>query len=301
MSDRKYLVTGASGKLGSAVVEQLLSSGALTAQQLIVTTRDRAKLSSLVELGVDVREANFSDPSSLEQAFAGANSLLLVSIDLSAGSRTQPHLNAVNAAKKAGVDHLIYTSMPAPSQSPVMFAHEHEATEAAIVQSGIENTVILRNNWYFENLPEYFASTLQTGHWLTSAGNGKTAQLSRRDLAMAAVAALVKAPSGHQVLTLNGPESLTNDEMAHIMDRILGTSINMVHLSDDEFRSQLTSFQLPEPVIELCVTMDQHNRGFFSDGSSDEFVALTGSQPQTFEQWLTNHRTELRKLANLDG
>ncbi|MDN3685098.1 hypothetical protein QW180_22015 [Vibrio sinaloensis] len=100
----------------------------------------------------------------------------------------------------------------------------------------------MRNNWYFENLPEYFASILQTGHWLTSAAEGRTAQLSRADLALAAANALLKPASGKVVLPMNGAESLTQAEMAKTIDQVLGTSINMVHLSDDDYRAQLTAF-----------------------------------------------------------
>ena len=297
MSDRKILVTGASGKLGSQVVKALLEDLNVQPSQLIVTTRNADKLQALASQGVDVREADFSSPESLEKAFKGAGSMLLISIDAS-GPRTQAHLNAVAAAEQVGVSHIAYTSMPSAESSPVMFAHEHEATENAIKQSSIANATIMRNNWYFENLAEYFASILQSGHWLTSAAEGRSAQLSRKDLAFAAASALVKPAQGKVVLPMNGAQSLTHAEMAKVIDKVLGTSINMVNLSDEDYQAQLESFELPAPIVELCVTMDKHNRGNYSDGTSEAFEELTGKQPQSFEAWLEENKAELKKLAN---
>lgn len=295
MTDRKFLVTGASGKLGTEVVKTLLEDFNIQANQLIVTTRKADKLRALSAKGVDVREADFTSPESLEKAFQGADSLLLISIDAS-GPRTQAHLNAVEAAEKVGVSHLVYTSMPLAESSPVVFAHEHEATEMAIKQSAIANATILRNNWYFENLSEYFASILQSGQWLTSAAEGRSAQLSRSDLAYAGAAALIKPIQGRVTLPMNGIQSMTHTTMAKVIDKVLGTSINMVHLSDEDYQAQLVSFELPTPIVDLCVTMDKHNRGNFSDGTSEAFEKLTGKQPQSFEAWLNENEVALKKV-----
>ena len=296
MSDNKLLVTGASGKLGQEVVRSLLDELNVQPTQLIVTTRDANKLAEFAKLGVEVREANFSDITSLETAFKGAESLLLISIDAS-GPRTQAHLNAVKAAEASGVNHIVYTSMPAAEQSPIVFAHEHEATEKAIESSSIPNATILRNNWYFDNLTEYFASILQTGHWLTSAAEGKTAQISRKDLAFAAANALVKPAQGSTTLSMNGSGAFTNAEMAKRIDQAVGTSITMVNLSDNEYRQQLESFELPTPIVDLCVTMDAHNRAGLSDGNSNDFETLTGRKPMTFETWLLENQATLKALA----
>ncbi|KLV03175.1 dihydrodipicolinate reductase [Photobacterium aquae] len=296
MSDRKILVTGASGKLGAQVVESLLKDLGVKPSQLIVTTRNAERLQTLAAQGVEVREADFFSAASLENAFQGADSMLLISMDAT-GPRTQAHLNAVAAAEKAGVDHIVYTSMGAAQSSPVVFAHEHAATENAINQSAIANATILRNNWYFENLPEYFASVLQTGHWLSSAGEGRVAQLSRKDLAFAAASALVKPAQGKVTLAMNGPQSLTHADMAKLIDKVLGTSTTMVHLTDEDYQAQLESFGLPAPIVDLCVTMDQHNRAQCSDGTSEAFETLTGKQPQPFEAWLQEHKADLIKLV----
>ena len=297
MSDRKFLVTGATSKLGRQVVSFLLNDFKLPAKQIIATSRNVEKLADLKGIGVDVRQADFARPASLVTAFEGADSLLLISMD-AVGERDVLHTNAVKAAENAGVSFITYTSMPAANESPLVFAFEHKATEQAIADSAINNWMILRNNWYFENLTEFFASTLQTSTWLTAAAQGKTAQISRTDLAFGAAAALFKSQNGKTTLTLNGSKSLTVDEMAAAINDVIATQINVVHVSDEDFRNQLTSFQLPEGIVQLSSTMDIHNRDNLSDGTSDEFELLTGRKPQTFNAWLTINKEQLLAIAN---
>lgn len=296
MSQQKILVTGASGKLGQQVVSYLLEDFKLAPGQLIVTSRRAESLQHLAAKGVEVREADLSQPDSLVAAFEGADKLLLISIDAS-GPRTQAHLNAVEAAQGAGVKHISYTSMPEALQSPLVFAHEHQATEKAIMQSGIASATILRNNWYFENLPEYFASIFQTGFWLTSSGLGQVAELSRQDLAYAAAASLMHESQGKHTLSLNGVESLTHEQMAKQIDEVLGTSIQVVQLSDEDYQAKLESFELPKAIVYLCVTMDEHNRAGHSDGDSTDFEALTGKKPMSFKAWLEANKTQLQNLV----
>ena len=296
MSDRKLLITGASGKLGQQVIDYLLNDFNIPASQLIATTRNAASLAELAEKGVDVREADFSNPASLEAAFTGADNLLLISID-AIGQRSELHRNAVLAAQNVGIKHLTYTSMPAADTSPVVFAFEHEATEKAIADSKINDWTILRNNWYFENLAEFFASTLQTQAWLTAAKEGRSAQLSRLDLAYAAAASVAKTLEGKKTLTLNGPESLTTDEMATKINQALGLNIQVIHQSDDELKAQLESFGLPEGIVAMVTTMDQHARGAFSEGTSQEFEMLTGRKPHSFSQWLETNKAMLSQIA----
>jgi len=291
----KLLVTGGTGKLGRRVVSYLLNEFQINPNQLIVTTRRATSLQDLADKGVDVREADFSLPESLDGAFKGAERLLLISID-AIGQRSELHGNAVKAAEKAGISHLCYTSMPSADISPVVFAFEHASTEKAIEGSSIPNWIILRNNWYYENLAEFYSSILKNNTWMTSAGQSRYAQISRSDLAFAAAASLIVSQAGKTTLTLNGPESLTIEEQAQAIDAVLGTKIDVVHMPEEELKKQLTDFQLPEEVIAMSITMDQHAKANYSDGTSNAFEKLTGKKPQTFSKWLSENRSLLLKL-----
>ncbi|OQY26183.1 MAG: NAD(P)-dependent oxidoreductase [Candidatus Cloacimonetes bacterium 4572_55] len=292
----KLLVTGASGKLGKQVMHFMLEKFDIQPNQLIATTRDPKKLTKLSELGVDVRVADFDNPASLKTAFAGAEKLLLVSVD-QVGRRKEQHTNAVKAAEKAGIKHIIYTSMPNPETSPVIFADEHFGTENAIRQSTIPAWTILRNNWYFENLLELQSGILASGKWLTATAQGRMGQISRYDLSLAAAAALGKAGEEKCVLTMSGEKSLTVDEMAQSINKVIGTTIDVVHLDDESYKQQMLEFQMPQELAEMLTSFEKHNKAGLSDSDHTEFMALTGVRPMTFVQWLEKNKPSLLQLT----
>src|SRR5215469_9569964 len=115
--NRTLLVTGASGQLGRRVVALLLEA---KAGRIVAATRNPDKIADLAGGGAIVRQANFEDPASLPNAFAGADRVLMISTDAidKPGRRLQQHRNAVQAVARAGAKHIIYTSMPNPDVSP---------------------------------------------------------------------------------------------------------------------------------------------------------------------------------------
>src|ERR1700722_8416773 len=145
-SERTLFVTGAGGHLGRRVVEILLEKGA---GKIVAGTRKPEKLADLAARGVEVRPADFDDPKGLEAALAGVDRVLIISTDAidRPGRRLAQHRAAVAAATRAAVKHVVYTSMPNPETSPVVFAPDHLGTEQALKASGISYT-ILRNCWY---------------------------------------------------------------------------------------------------------------------------------------------------------
>ena len=157
------LVTGAAGHFGRSVIAHLLTTYKVPASQIIAATRRPEGLADLAKQGVTVRAADFDSPD-LAKSFSGAKRLLIISTDsMEGGKRLAQHVNAVDAAKQAGVAHLVYTSMPMPdAASPIVFAGDHRGTEEAIIASGISHT-ILRNSWYMENLAMSLPSALASG------------------------------------------------------------------------------------------------------------------------------------------
>ena len=131
----KILVTGATGQLGSLVVEALLKND--SAKDLAVSVRNPEKAEALRAQGVDVRQGDFDQPETLEKAFAGVDRLLLISTDGDNETRIRQHQTAVDAAKKAGVGFIAYTSVVNADQNTLSLAEVHRATEKAIRESGI--------------------------------------------------------------------------------------------------------------------------------------------------------------------
>ena len=200
------LVTGATGQLGRLTIDALLRRGT-AASDIAALVRDPAKASDLADLGVDVRTGSYDDPAALDVALKGVDRVLLVSGN-ELGRRTPQHQNVIDAAVRAGVSLLVYTSAPRADVSPLGLAKEHWETEQAIAASGLPS-VILRNGWYFENQTAQIATQVEHGAVLGAAGDGLLSAAARADYAEAA--AVVLAEDGHagQVYELGGDTAYT--------------------------------------------------------------------------------------------
>jgi len=167
--DKQLLVTGASGNLGKAVVAELRRLGA---RKVIAATRTPGKHPELATLGVKEREADFDRPETLQTAFQGVERLLLVSTDSlhAPDVRIKQHRAAIQAALSAGVEHVVYTSLPnAHPTEGSSIPDDHFWTEVALFESGLDWT-ILRNNLYAEVILRFAQFALKTGK-LVSATN----------------------------------------------------------------------------------------------------------------------------------
>ncbi len=175
-----YAVTGATDIWAKRLSKAC--SSRYPADKIVALVRDPAKASAL---GVQARAADYFVPASLEESLAGVDTLLLISSS-SMEDRAQQHINVVNAAKKAGVKHIIYTSLLHADRWTHWFAADHTATEAAIKASAL-NYTILRNGWYWENHTVAIAPSLAHGALIGSAGEALVSWASRQDFADAAV------------------------------------------------------------------------------------------------------------------
>lgn len=284
-----YLVTGASGHLGRAVVENLLSRHNIAPGKLIVTTRNADKLADLAGRGVVVRTASFDDEAALAKAFAGAERLLIVSTDALdlEGTRLAQHRRAISAAAKAGVGHVLYTSLPNPETSAVLFAPDHAGTEKAIADSTIPGWTILRNNWYFENLFHSIPRALQSGQWYTANGSGQIAHIARGDLARAAAAALASTDKSKKTFTLTGKEAMTTADIAKRISAATGKPLAVVDVPLEGLIKGMRDAGLPEPVARIFASFDAAIARGDLAGVTSDYRTLTGSDPQSFDSWLS--------------
>src|SRR6478672_9706398 len=187
------LVTGASGHLGRLVVEALLEHGT-PAAQIVAIARTPESISDLADRGVQVRRADYTDPASLDAAFAGGDRLLLVS-GSEVGQRIAQHANVIDAAKRSGVSFVAYTSITRADTSDLVLAAEHRATEELLAASGLPHA-LLRNSWYLENYTGQLSTFLEHGVVLGAAGEGRVSAATRADYADAA-AIVLAGEDGH--------------------------------------------------------------------------------------------------------
>jgi NAD(P)H dehydrogenase (quinone) len=268
----KLLVTGATGKLGSKVVESLLKS--VPASELAVSVRNPEKAEALRSQGVEVRLGDFDHPETLDTAFSGIDRLLIISADGDNETRVHQHTNAVEAAKRAGVKFIAYTSLANATESKNIMAPPHVATEAAIVKTGIPYS-FLRNNWYLENEIGSIQGVLSGAPWVTSAGHGKVGWAAQQDYAEAAAAVL--AGEGHEntVYELSGP-LLTQEEIVHVLGDVLGKEIPVQQVNDETYAEIMKRLGLPDFVIPIVVGIQASIRNGSLEVESNDFEKVLG-------------------------
>jgi NAD(P)H dehydrogenase (quinone) len=271
----KWLVTGATGNLGRLVVETLLK--AEPAERLAVSVRDPAKAEDLKARGVDVRQGNFDDPASLDKAFAGIERILIISTDGDNETRIRQHTNAVEAAARAGVRFIAYTSLSNAGASRLPLAPPHQAAEAAISKSGIPYA-ILRNNWYLENEMGSIQGVLNGAPWVTSAGSGKVGWALRREYAEAAAAVLSGKGEDNRIYELAGTP-LTQDELAAALGDVTGREVPVQHVDDETYAAVMKRAGVPEPVVPFLVAIQKGIREGELDVKSDDLETLLGRPP----------------------
>ncbi|WP_442776337.1 SDR family oxidoreductase [Sphaerotilus montanus] len=258
------VVTGASGQLGRLVIQSLLKT--VPAAGIVAAVRQPAAVADLAALGVQVRQADYAQPATLDAAFQGATKVLLISSS-ALGERVAQHGNVIDAARRAGVALLAYTSLLHADTSPLGLAAEHTATEALLRASGVPH-VLLRNGWYTENYLAGLPAVLQHGAVIGSAGEGRIASAARADYADAAAAVLIRDDQAGQVHELAGDTSYTLAEFAAEVGRQTGRAIPYVNLPEADYRGALLGAGLPEPLAQLLADSDMgaSKGGLFDDG-----------------------------------
>jgi NAD(P)H dehydrogenase (quinone) len=244
-----YAVTGASGKLGRLVLDELLRQ--TDAANVVALARDPATLQEYDQRGVQVRQADYDDPASLTAALRGVDRLLLISGN-AVGERERQHGNVIGAAKDAGVSYIAYTSILKGDKSRLALAPEHVATEKLLADSGL-NYDLLRNGWYSENYTGALAQAVQSGKIFGAVGQGKLSTASRQDLAAGAAAALLRSEGG-QTYELAGDSAWTMDEFAAEVSRQAGKPVEYVDQNEADYAKVLEGAGLPPPVASMLAS-----------------------------------------------
>lgn len=269
-------VTGATGHLGRLVVESLLQRG-VPADQIIATGRDTAKIADLHARGVTVVHADYADPESLVAAFSGAEKLLLVS-GSEIGQRAIQHRAAIDAAKRAGVRFVVYTSIAKADTSSLSLAQEHLATEIELANSGLDHA-ILRNGWYLENYTDQLATYLAVGV-AGAAGDGRISAATRKDFAEAAAAVLLSdVPSG-TVYELGG-EGFTMTELAAEVSRVSGQKVEYTNLDEATYAGILAQAGVPDVYATMLADSDRGAAIGDLEVDSAPLTALLNRPPTT--------------------
>ena len=266
------VITGATGQLGRLVIESLLQT--VPASEIVAAVRSPEKAQDLAALGVQVRQADYNQPATLDTAFAGAHKLLLISSS-EVGQRAPQHRAVIEAAQRAGVKLVAYTSLLHADSSPLALAGEHNETEAMLRASGLP-FVLLRNGWYTENYAASVPAALAHGVVLGSAVDGRIASAARADYAAAAAAVLTLDNQAGKVYELAGDASYTLAELAAEIAAQVDKPVVYNDMPQAAFEAALLGFGLPAGLASLLADSDvgASKGGLFDD--SHQLSALIG-------------------------
>jgi len=243
-------VTGATGQLGRLVVKSL--QGKTAKENLLALVRSPEKAA---DLGISTRSFDYDLPEELPVALANVDILVLISSS-EVGKRTQQHRNVIEAAKKAQVKRIVYTSLlhADTSEMPIL-PGEHVETEALLKDSGIDYT-ILRNGWYTENYTASAPLAVQHGALIGSAGDGKISSATRSDYAEAAAVIATTTNPDKKIYELAGDHAYTLSDLAKTISQQSGKDISYVNLPESEYAEKLVEAGLPKELAGAIAQFD---------------------------------------------
>lgn len=288
----KYLITGATGGLGSSAIHHLAKDVAASEIAVLVRDADSEKAKSYKQNGYELRIADYDNKAALVEAFKNIEALYFVS-GSAISSREPQHKNVIEAAKEAAVKHVVYTSAGRKDESqnsPVAVVMDaHIKTENWLKQSGLDYT-ILRHNLYAEVVPMFLGdkkALLGSKTIFLPTEAGKTAFALRDDLAEAG-ATVLKNYTEHtnKIYTLDGPEAIDFKEIASIVSSITKEEITYVSPEAETFTSTMATYGVPEEAIGIMLTFSNGIAAGEFNSESKDLEDLLGRKPKSLSALL---------------
>jgi NAD(P)H dehydrogenase (quinone) len=266
------VVTGATGELGSLVVDRLLET--VPASEIAAVVRNKEKAAGLAARGVELRVADYDRPETLTGVFRTGDRVLFIS-GSEVGKRVPQHTAVIDAAKAAGVAQLAYTGVLGGPDADFQLAAEHKVTEQLILDSGLPYT-FLRNGWYTENYTANLAPVLEHGAVVSNAGNGRVASATRADYAAAAAAVLTGEGHLGKAYELSGDVAWSFAEYAAEVSKAAGKEIAYNNVPAAVHQEILVGAGLPEGFAAILVDVDEAIARGLLAGTSGDLARLIG-------------------------
>ncbi len=295
---KKILLNGVDGNFGGKAAEILLARW--PHEDLIFTAPTEKGLEKYKDLGVELRIADFNDEESLVKAFTGADTMVLISMPFVGPKRRAAQKKALDAAVKAGVKKLVYTSIVGAGEKDIdtYEVNDHIWFEAYVKQQPI-HYLFLRDSQYAEAMVSNYINAYEnTGNVLANnMGSGKMAYISRDDCAEAAACAAMSDWTD-RVIDVNGAEPLTIGEYIAIANEVTGHNVKYVEIDDEQQYAFFDSIGVPRTTEDMWA-QTATNFPFCSDGMvtfgrairlgqmstfTDDFEKLTGRKPITVRE-----------------
>ncbi|HEX9783604.1 MAG TPA: SDR family oxidoreductase [Opitutaceae bacterium] len=282
------IITGAGGTVGSHVIKELQS----TKTPFRAAYFSESKVKAARAHGIDAVTIDYSRPETLSAALKGSDRLFLLGPN--ALHQTELELNAVEAAKSAGIKHIVKLSVWRADEESYSFAKIHRPVEKAIEASGMAWTFV-RPNGFMQNVVTYMGESIKAeGAFYSAVGEAKMSHVDVRDIAAVVVKALTETGHDKKAYTLSGPEALSYSEMAQVLSTVLGRPIRHVSLPPAELKSGMLATGINETYADRLLDLDRYYREGQASRITSDIKHVTGRDPIRFEQYARDHASSLR-------
>lgn len=304
---KKILLNGVDGNFGGYAAKVLLEKW--NHEDLIFAAPTENGLKKYSEMGIETRIANFNDEEYLVEAFKGVDTMILISMPFVGPKRREAQKKAVDAAVKAGVNRIVYTSIVGAGEKDIdtYEVNDHIWFEAYVKEQPI-HYLFLRDSQYAEAMVSNYVNAYENtgGVLANNMGDGLMAYISRDDCALACAYAAM-SDWEDRVIDVNGAELLTIAQYIEIANRVTGNNVKYVEISDEEQYEFFDSIGVPRTTEDMWA-QTATNFPFCSDGMvtfgrairlgqmstfTNDFEELTGQKPMTVEEIFKDMKSHL--------
>jgi uncharacterized protein YbjT (DUF2867 family) len=284
------LITGASGSVGKTVLGEAIRHKS-TVRAMYRSREEAAKAPS----GCEAVLADFSDKQSLRKALDGVSSVFVVCSPIP--QLVELESNVLEASKEAGVKHVVLNSAMGAGDYGKSFPSWHRKVEDKLKTTGLSHT-ILRPNGFLQNIVAFNAPSIRTqGAFYVAMGEAKVSYIDVGDIAAVAVKALQGGVHAGKTYELNGPEAISNAELAKRISKVAGRTVNYVDIPEAAQREAMLGLGMPEWQVTALLELQQYYKQGGGAKTDGLLRTLIEREPVTLDQYLAANAKEFRDQA----
>ena len=280
----QILVTGATGNLGSSVIETLLKN--IPAQNISALVREEEKILEIKAKGINVFQGDYDNVPALESAMANVDTVLLISAG-DQGNRMQQHRNVIDTAKKLGVKNIAYTSRAMRNRETLahQLMEEHFLTEDYIKASGL-NYTIFRNTLYMDVLPLFVSKKVFETGIFQPAGDGKVAFALRKEMGEAMANVLSNEDCKNKTYKFTNNEAYSFYDIAKELTTLSGKKVKYHPVDISTFQERMRPTGIPESMLQKVVEFNTDIKNGQEDEITNDLEKKLGRKPTTLKEGL---------------
>lgn len=284
------LITGASGSVGKAVLQEATR----TEPKVRAMYRSKEEAAK-APAGCGSVLADYADRPSLRNALNGVTSVYVVCSPIP--KLVELESNMLDACKESGVKHVVLNSALGAGDYGKSFPSWHRKVEDKLKATGLSYT-ILRPNGFLQNIVAFNAPSIRAqGAFYAAMGNAKVSYLDIADIAVVAVKALHGGAHAGKTYELNGPEAISNQELAQKISKVAGRTVNFVDIPESAQREAMLGLGVPDWQVTTLLELQQYYKLGGGEKTDSLLKTLIERDPVTLDQYLTANAREFRSEA----